>query len=229
MCLKETESTTGHPVGIKSQLNVSGKEKTQAKAKKKLPAENISYQNGLDSDSGVSITDGSNNPSIANSACSRKKKFSKTAKLVGQVEKTVEEFEDSVVTEESGAKQQENSVTAKGAAMKKRQNLQREKLVNQVKLHSQEKPVNQVNDCEDKEEGGAIMKSTVVNGNGGKRNVAKSVRIASEEGRSEDDDADEEEETCTEEDEQRSRQENERRAERKQRTKFVKKVKVRLS
>lgn len=73
------------------------------------------------------------------------------------------------------------------------------------------------------------MKSTVVNGNGGKRNVAKSVRIASEEGRSEDDDADEEEGTCTEEDEQRSRQENERRAERKQRTKFVKKVKVRLS
>ena len=228
MCLKDTESITGHPVGSKSQLNVSGKKKTQAKAKKKLPAENISDQNGLDSDSGVSITDGSNKHSIANSACSQKKKSSKTAKLVGQVEQTAEEFEDSVVTEESGANRQENSAATKRDAMKKRQNVQQEKLVNQVKL-DQEKPVNQVSDCEDKEEGGAIMKSGVVNGNGGKRNVAKSVRIASEEGRSENDDADEEEETCTEEDEQRPRQENERRAERKQRTKLVKKVRVRPS
>ena len=216
------ESTAGQLV--ESQIKVSEKEKPQVKAMKKLPAEN---QNGLDSDSGVSITDGSNNTSIANSASSRKKKFLKTAKLVSQVGQTVEEFEDSVATEGSGAKRQENSAAIKEVAVKKKKNLQREKLVNQVKLDSQEKSVNRVNECEDKEEGGAIMKSSAMNGNGGKRNVGKNVRIASEEGRSEDDDADVEEETCTEEDEQRSREENEPRGERKQRTKLVKKIRVR--
>ncbi|XP_020614776.1 microcephalin-like [Orbicella faveolata] len=73
------------------------------------------------------------------------------------------------------------------------------------------------------------MKSSAVNGNGGKRNVARSVRITSEEGRSEDDDADVEEETCTEEDVQRSHEENKPRAERKQRTKLVKKVRPKRS
>ena len=219
------ESTAGQLV--ESQIKVSEKEKPQVKAMKKLPAEN---KNGLDSDSGVSITDGSNDTSIANSASSRKKKFLKTAKLVSQVGQTVEEFEDSVATEGSGAKRQENSAAIKEVAVKKKKNLQREKLVNQVKLDNQEKPVNRVmNECEDKEEGGAIMKSSAMNGNGGKRNVGKNVRIASEEGRSEDDDADVEEETCTEEDEQRSREENEPRAERKQRTKLVKKIRVRPS
>ena len=226
MCLKDTESTTGQVVGSKSKL------KPQVKGMKKLPAES---NNGLDSDSGVSMTDGSNKPSITNSASSRKKKFSKTAKLLSQVGQTVEEFEDSVVTEDGGAKRQEKSTAIKDVAVKKKLNLQREKLVNPVTPDSQEKPVTQVkrgsqeklvnrpHDC------GAIMKSRVVNGNGGKRNVANSVRIAGEEGRSEDDDADVEEETCTEEDEQLSHEENEPRAEKQQRTKLVKKVRVRPS
>ena len=230
MCSKDTESATGQLDGSKNKLKVSEKKKPQVDAMKNLPAEN---KNGLDSDSGVSITDGSNNTSIAKSASSRKKKFSKTAKLVGQVGHTVGEFEDSVETERSGAKRQENSAATKEVAVKKKKNLQREKLVNQFKIDSQEKPVNRVtcNEPEDKEDGGAIMKNSAMNGNGGKQNVGKNVRIASEEheGRSEDDDADVEEETCTEEDEQRSREENEPRAERKQRTKLVKKVRVRSS
>lgn len=223
MRIKDTESTTGHPVGSKSQLKVSEKKKPQVKAMKKLPAEN---KTGLDSDSGVSITDESNNPSIA---CNGKKKVSKTAKLLSQVGQTVEELEDSVAAEESGTKREEKSAAIKEVVVKKKQNLQREKLVNQGKLDSQEKPVNRVHHCEDKEEGEAIMKSSAVNGNGGKRNVARNVRITSEEGRSEDDDADVEEETCTEEDVQRSHEENKPRAERKQRTKLVKKVRVRPS
>ena len=219
MCSKDTESTRGQHVGgkSKSQMKVSEKKKPQVKAGNK---------NGLDSDSGVSITDGSNNPSIANSACNRKKKFSKTAKLLSHVGQTEEEFEDSVSAEESGTKRQEKSAAIKEVAGKKKLNLQREKLVNHAKLDSQKKPVNRVHDCEDKEEGGAITESGVVNRNGGKRNVAKSVRISSEEGRFENDDADVEEETCTEEDEQRSHEENEPKARGKQRTKLVKKVRV---
>ena len=220
MCLKDTESTTGQVVGSKSKL------KPQVKGMKKLPAES---NNGLDSDSGVSMTDGSNKPSITNSASSRKKKFSKTAKLLSQVGQTVEEFEDSVVTEDGGTKRQEKSAAIKDVAVKKKLNLEREKLVNPVTLDSLEKLVNRPHDCEHKDEGGAIMKSRVVNGNGGKRNVGNSVRIAGEEGRSEDDDADVEEETCTEEDEQLSHEENEPRAEKQQRTKLVKKVRVRPS
>lgn len=232
MCLKDTESTTGQVVGSKSKL------KPQVKGMKKLPAES---NTGLDSDSGVSMTDGSNKPSITNSASSRKKKFSKTAKLLSQVGQTVEEFEDSVATEDGGAKRQEKSTAIKDVSVKKKLNLEREKLVNPVTLDSLEKPVTQVkrgsqeklvnrpHDCEHKDEGGAIMKSRVVNGNGGKRNVANSVRIAGDEGRSEDDDADVEEETCTEEDEQLSHEENEPRAEKQQRTKLVKKVRVRPS
>lgn len=226
MCLKDTESTTGQHVGSKRQLKVSEKKKLQAKAGKKLPA--AENKSGLDSDSGVSITDGSNNPSIANSACNRKKKFSKTAKLLSHVGQTDEEFEDSVSAEESGTKRQEKSAAFKEVAGKKLF-LYREKLVNQGKLDSQEKPVNRVHDCEDKEEGGTITRSSIVNSNGGKRNVAKSVRISSEEDRFEDDDADVEEDTCTEEDEQRSHEENEPKTERKQRTKLVKKVRVRPS
>ena len=223
MCLEDTESTTGHPVGSKSELKVSEKKKPQIKVMKNLPAE---IKNGLDSDSGVSITDGSNNPSIA---CNRKKKFSKTAKLLNQVGQTVEEFEDCVAEEEIGTKRREKSAAIKEVAAKKKQNLQPEKLVNQVKRDSQEKPVNRVQDCEDKEDGRAIMRRSAMNDNGGTRNDAKNVRIASDEGRSEDDDADVEEETCTEEDVQRSQEENEPRAERKQRTKLVKKARVRPS
>lgn len=226
MCLKNTESTTGQHVGSKRQLKVSEKKKPQAKAGKKLPA--AENKSGLDSDSGVSITDGSNNPSIANSACNRKKKFSKTAKLLSHVGQTEEEFEDSVSAEESGTKRQEKSAAFKEIAGKKLF-LYREKLVNQGKLDSQEKPVNRVHDCEDKEEGGTITRSSIVNSNGGKRNVAKSVRISSEEDRFEDDDADVEEDTCTEEDEQRSHEENEPKTERKQRTKLVKKVRPKRS
>ena len=223
MCSKDTESTAGQVVGSKSQLKVSEKKKPQVKAMKKLPAEN---KKELDSDSGVSITDGSNNPSIVRN---RKKKFSKTAKLLSQVGQTVDEFEDSVAAEETGTKRQEKTAAIKEVAVKKKQNLQREKHVNQVKLDSQEKPVNQVHDYEDKEEGRAIVKSSAMNDNGGTRNVVRNVRIASEEGRSEDEDADVEEETCTEEDVQRSQEENKLRAERKQRTKLVKKVRVRPS
>ncbi len=212
-------------------MNVAEKKKTQVnKANKKIPPEIISDQNdeALDSDSGVSVADGNNKSLIANAASSRKKKFSKTAKLVGQVEHR-EEFEDSVVTEDSGGKLQENSVATKGGLMKKRQNIQHEKRVNQVKLDSQEKPVNQVNGRDVKDEDRVIKKSSVVKENGGKKIVEKNVRVTNEEARSEEDDADEEEETCTEEDEQQCREENERRAERKQRTKLVKKVKVRMS
>jgi len=223
MCLEDTKSITGHPAGSESQLKVSEKKKPQVKAMKKHPAEN---KNGLDSDSGVSITDGNTNPSIA---CNRKKKFSKTAKLLSQVEQTVEEFDDSNPAEEIETKRQEKRVTIEEVAAKMKQNLQREKLVNQVKRDSQEKPVKRVHDCEDKEEGRGIMRRSAVNDNGEKRNDAKNVRIASDEGRSEDDDADVEEETCTEEDVQRSQEENEPRAERKQRTKLVKKARVRPS
>lgn len=223
---KDTESTTGQHDRGKSQLKASEKKEPLVKAMKKLPAEN---KNGLDSDSGVSITDGSNNPPIANSACNRKKKFSKTAKLLSHVGQTEEEFEDSVSAEESGTKRHEKSAAIREVAGKKKLNLQREKLVNHAKLDSLEKPVNRVHNWEDKEEGGAITESGVVNSNGGKRKVAKSVRISSEEGRFEDDDADVEEETCTEEDEQRSHEENEPKARGKQRTKLVKKVRVRSS
>ena len=223
MCLKDTESTTEQLVEGKSQI--PEKKKPPFKAMKKLPVEN---KNGLDSDSGVSITDGSSTPSIANGASNRKKKFSKTAKLLSHVGQTEEEFEDSVSAEESGTKREEKSAAIKEVAGKKL-NLQREKLVSQDKLDCQEKPVNRVHDCKDKVEGGAITKRGIVKPNGGKRNVAKSVRISSEEGRFEDDDADVEEETCTEEDEQRSHEENEPKVERKQRTKFVKEVRVRPS
>lgn len=176
----------------------------------------------------MSITDGNIKSANANNACSRKKKFSKTATSIGQVEQT-EEFEDSVIAEESGGKRRENSASTKAGVTKKRQNFQQEKLVNQVKLASQEKLVNQVNECPGKEEDRTINKSSVVKGNREKRNVAKSVRLSNEEAQSEDDEDDEEEdETCTEEDEPQGREENEQRAERKQRTKLVKKVKVRL-
>lgn len=231
MCLKDTESTTGQVVGSKSKLKISENKKPQVKAMKNLPADN---KNGLDSDSGVSMTDESNKPSITNSASSRKKKFLKTAKLLRQVGQTVEEYEDSVATEDGGGKRQEKSTAIKDVAVKKKLVNQvtldsQEKRVTQVKRGSQEKLVNRPHDCEHKDEGGAIMKSRVVNGNGGKRNVANSVRIASEEGRSDDDDADVEEETCTEEDEERSHEENEPKAEKQQRTKLVKKVRVRPS
>lgn len=56
-------------------------------------------------------------------------------------------------------------------------------------------------DCEDKEEGGIIIRSSIVNLNGGKWNVVKSVRILSEEDWFEDDDVDVEEDICIEEDE----------------------------
>lgn len=56
-------------------------------------------------------------------------------------------------------------------------------------------------DCEDKEEGGIIIRSSIVNLNGGKWNVVKSVRILSEGDWFEDDDVDVEEDICIEEDE----------------------------
>ena len=148
--------------------------------------------------------------------------------MVGQVEQT-DEFEDSVVTKESEGERRENKASTKEGVMKKRKNLQQEKLVNQVKLDSQKKPASQANGCEITDEERVIKKGSVVKGNGRKRIVVKNLKMTNEEAGSDEDDADEEEETCTEEDEQQCRDENERRAERKQRTKLVKKVKVRLS
>lgn len=233
MCLliatfpKDTETTAGIPDGKKSQLSVARKKKTQAKGNKKLP-ENISDQNGdgFDSDSGVSIADRNDKSSIANSACSRKKKFSKTAKLVGQVKQN-DEFEDSPVAENVERKQRENSDTTKGGVVKKGRKLEQEKPVNLVELENQETPINQVDGYKGRDETRANEKNGVGKGNVGKRDVAKSARITKEETQTDEDDADEEE-TCTEDDEQPCRDENDRKTERKQRTKLVRKVKVRL-
>lgn len=227
LSLEDEKETTGIEDEKKNHDNVPGKKKAQAKRNKKLPSGKTSDQNGedLDSDSGVSVTDGNPKSSIVNNSSVRHKKFSKTAKLVGQVEKA-EEFDDSVVTQgNQRVIRQENSSKEKIGVTKTKKNLNQENPVKQVKIVSQEKLVNEASKGKSKEEDGTVDKSSAGKENEGN---TKSGRLSSDETPSEDEDADEEGDTCTEGDEQGCHEENERRTQRKQRTKLVKKVKVRL-
>ena len=230
--------------GKTKQANVPKKKKTQAKTSKKFLQENFSNQNGegedSESDSVVSAADGNNKAPSSNfcSAPSRKK-FSKTAKLVGQGDQG-EDFGNINATEENGRRLiQENKDKTKLGTVKKGQNLKplngvsgkrqanQEKLVGQDKHGSQENAVSreklacQVNGYE--EEGKKLSdnyEGKYGNKNQkGKQNEGETRSEGSEEDNNE---------TCTEE-EERQCEEKENRAVKKQRTKLMKKVKVRVT
>lgn len=230
----------------KTQAIIPEKKKTPAKTKKKFSQGNTSEQNGedLESDSGVSTSDGNAKVHVPNSAAARKKKFSKTSKLIGQVGKA-DEFGELAVAGEPEGKQVENKNKTKlGATTKKQKSKQvevgdgdklvnrdrtvnQEKQVSQGKPVSREKPVSQVNGCEgdgempsDNDEEKTVKKSGVGKANGRQRKAVKGVSLTRNE-----EDEDDETETYTEEEEQQS-EEKENRAVKKKRTKLVKKVKV---
>ena len=227
------------------------------KSKKKLMQGNASDPNGedLESDSGVSTADGITKSSIPNVLSSRKRKFSKTAKVIDQVVED-EESGDLVATEGNERLPIENTAKAKLGEIKKRQSLKKNKLgsgetlvnpekpvsrdkqVNRRKVVTQEKLVNgeklvrQVNGCEEKKEKlsdsdreETMNISNARKVNGGKGKAAKSVKSVSDEEKFE---STEDDETCTEEEEEQQGEEKDNRAREKQRNKLLKKVKVSL-
>lgn len=216
--------TAGIDHGKKRQGGLTGKKKTPAKLDKNFPSGHNSDQTGenVDSDSGVSVIERNSKSLTVNGASFRQRKFSKTSKLVGQAGKA-EEFDDSLVTERE-ENRQENIVKAKLGGIKTKNDLLRKNTVKQVKVVSPEKPESQVSTGKNKEKDRIDVKSSVSQENGVKM---KSERLSSEETGTDDGDADVEGSTCTEEDEREYHQENDRGTERKQRTKLVKKVKVR--
>ena len=215
--------TAGTDDGKKKQDSVSRKKKTPAKPGKKFPSGHNSDQTGenIDSDSGVSVTESNRKSSLVNRVSFRHQRFSKTEELVGQATKAVE-FDDSLVTEDN-ERQHENNVKAKLNVSKTEKNLLRKNTV-KVKLVSPAKLESQVSIVKNKGKDGFDIKSSVLQQND--ENM-KSGRLSSEESQSDDEDADAEGSTCTEEDEQEPHLKNDRKTERKQRTKLVKKVKVR--
>lgn len=216
--------TAGTDDGKKKQDSVSRKKKTPAKPGKKFPSGHNSDQTGenMNSDSGVSVTESNSKSSLVNRVSFRHKRFSKTAELVDQATKAVE-FDDSLVTEDN-ERQHENNVKAKLNVSKTEKNLLRKNTVKKVKLVSPAKLESQVSIGKNKGKDGFDIKSSVLQQND--ENM-KSGRLSSEESQSDDEDADAEGSTCTEEDEQEPHLKNDRKTERKQRTKLVKKVKVR--
>ena len=231
--------------GKTKQANVPKKKKAQAKTSKKFLEENFSNQNGegedSESDSVVSAADGNNKAPSSNS-CSApsRKKFSKTAKLVGQGDQG-EDFGDMNATEDNEERLiQENKDKTKLGTVKKGHNLKplngvsgkiqanQEKLVGQDKHASQENEVSreklacQINGYE--EEGKKL--SDNYEGKYGNKN--RKGKQNEGETRSEGSEEEDNNETCTEE-EERHCEGKENRAVKKQRTKLVKKVKVRVT
>ena len=239
--LKNSDNSTD---GKTKQAIIPGKKKAQAKSNKKLPQVDTSDLNceDLESDSGVSIEEGSTKGSCSNSASSRKKRFSKTAKLVGQVEQG-EEFGDLVAAEKNEGKSVEHKAKTKLRAVKKTQNSKQEKvaigkeLVNREKDVTQGKPVSQERPVSLEKAVNQEKLASQGNGHGeegeklsdddkGKtkrnKNSVEKVNGGQQDAEVSEED---ENETCTEEEEQQC-EERENRAVTKQRTKLVKKVKV---
>lgn len=222
--------------GKTKQTTVPKQKKARTKTSKKFLQENFSNQNGegedSESDSVVSVPDGNNKASSSNS-CSApfRKKFSKTAKLVGQGDQG-EDFGDTNTTEENERRlMQECKDKTKLGTVKKghtgKRQANQEKLVGQDKHANQENAVGreklacQVNGFE--EEGKKLRDN--YEGEHGKKN--RKGKQNGGETRSEGSEEDNNE-TCTEE-EERHCEGKENRAVKKQRTKLVKKVKVRVT
>ena len=236
--LKNSDNNTD---GKTKEAIIPGKKKAQAKSNKKLPQVDTSDLNceDLESDSGVSIEEGSTKVSCSNSASSRKKRFSKTAKLVGQVEQG-EEFGDLVAAEKNEGKSVEHKAKTKLRAVKKTQNSKQEKvaigkeLVNREKDVTQGKPVSQERPVSLEK---AVNQASQGNGYGeegeklsddDKGKTKRNKNSVGKVNRGQQDaevSGEDENETCTEEEEQQC-EEGENRAVTKQRTKLVKKVKV---
>ena len=241
-CANATKNISEHDDGKTKQTNVPKKKKARAKKNKEFLQENVSNQNGEDSESDAGIATAERNKKDSNSnscSASSRKKFSKTAKLVGQGDQG-EDFGDVNASEENeGRLIPENKDKTKLGTVNKGQNLKPIKggsgknQVNQEKLAGQEKRVIQENavsreklDCQVngyEEEGKKLSHHEGKCGNEnrkGKQNGGKTRSEGSEE--------EDYNETCTEE-EERQCEEKENRAVKKQRTKLVKKVKVRVT